>query len=130
MAGSGRTARRTTVLLRWVARIVGTLLLVVFLGRAVSEARLVLETRDYGDRIFSFGVLAALLGLVLGWSVERMGGALIVGGCLLTVGAAVVTGNAHSGWPPDAPGVAAQLFPIFVVGIIYLYVGRTRYIPI
>ena len=129
MAVSGRTARRTTLLLRWVARLVGTLLLLTFLGRAMNELRIVLEVREYGDRIFSFGVLAALFGLILGWAVERMGGALIVGGCLLAVGAVLVSGTAHPGWPPDALGLAAQLLPVFVVGILYLYVGRTRYIP-
>lgn len=127
MVTTARRARRANVALRWIARIAGTALLVHYVRYGALEAtRLATERWVYGDRIFSVGFLAMLLGVVVGWLSDRGAAVLVVGGYLLAAGAPLLGTASRPMLGGGAAEVAAVLLPFLAVGVTYGYVGRTR----
>ncbi|MFH1501647.1 MAG: hypothetical protein ABIG03_01240 [Candidatus Eisenbacteria bacterium] len=112
---------------RWLARIGGTALLLKWIRHAPHELTTLLEEQwSYGERIFSVGFLAMLLGLVAGWLSDKLGAALLIAGFLLAAGAPVLGTCSRPMLAPDALGVAVILSPFFAVGVAYAFAGRTR----
>ena len=79
----GSAARRVATAVRWLARIGGTALLVRWIHHLPYEWRVFLEEQwDYGDRLFSVGFLAMLLGVLAGWLNDKLAAALLIIGYL------------------------------------------------
>jgi hypothetical protein len=111
---------------RWIARVAGTALLFVHIRQGGQEAaRLALERWVYGDRKFSIGFLAMLLGLLVGWVSDRAAAVLLVAGYVLAAGAPLLGKTARPMIGEDATAVALALLPFLAVGIAYAYAGRT-----
>jgi hypothetical protein len=72
-----------------MARVLGLLVLLLFSRQASHEVAHLMQGRSPGDVVFSFGVLAVVAGLVVGWFVPRSGAVIIwIGsGAALTVAA-------------------------------------------
>jgi len=124
---SGRAIRRIATAVRWLARGGGVLLLVRWVSHAPYEVtRFMEEQWSYGERLFSVGFLAMLLGLVVGWLNDRLAAALLIVGYLLAAGAPVVGTCSRSMLAEDALSLAVRLLPFLVIGIAYAYAGRRR----
>ncbi len=127
MAASASTARRAAATARWLARIAGTLLLVYWIRQAAYEvAALQGEQSVYGERLFSLGFLAMMLGLLVGWVSDRIAAGLLIAGYLLAAGAPILGTSSRPELAGSAAGVALLLLPFLVVGAAYAYAGRTR----
>lgn len=124
---SGRGARRVATTIRWLARVAGVLLLVRWVPHAPYEAmRFMEEQWSYGERLFSVGFLAMLLGLVVGWVNDKLAAALLIVGYLLAAGAPVVGTCSRPMLAEDALSLAVKLLPFLVIGTAYAYAGRRR----
>lgn len=127
MTASARSARWTATAVRWLARVGGTALLLWRVQHATYElTRLLEEHWVYGERIFSVGFLAMMLGLVVGWLSDRVGAALLIAGYLLAAGAPLLGTCSRPMLAQDALGVAVVLLPFLIVGVAYAFAGRTR----
>lgn len=126
MASTQHTNRLTSTA-RWLARVGGTCLLVYWTRHAVYELAALLEERlVYGERLFSLGFLAMMLGVLVGWLSDRVGAGLLIAGYLLAAGAPVLGTSSRLMLAEDALGVARVLLPFLVVGVAYAYAGKTR----
>ena len=85
-----------------------------------------LAAMTYGDRIYSVGFLAILLGVIAGWLSYRGGAALIIAGFLLAAGAPALGTCSRPEIATDPAGTALFLLPFLIVGVVFAYVGRTR----
>ena len=114
-------------MVRWLARIAGTLLLIRHARDAVFEvAKLSAELWVFADRVYSLGFLAMVAGLVLGWVSDRAAAGLLVAGYLLTVSAPLV-GTTSQPLRAASPGqLALEFMPLLVVGVAYVYSGTRR----
>jgi hypothetical protein len=117
--------RKRSAVARWVARLAGTILIVLNYKHALYEVnRLVVQKWAYGERIFSVAFLAMLLGMVVGWWNHRFATALILSGYIL---ATIVPFVSHCPRPmlgADAQAVAVYLIPFLAVGLVYAYSGK------
>jgi hypothetical protein len=127
MVISNRSTNRSRMVVRWLARVAGTLLLVRHARDGVFEAaKLVTERWVYADRIYSIGFLAMLVGLILGWLSDRAAAGLLVAGYLLAAGAPFL-GTTSSPLPvADPAALALHLMPLLLVGLAYVYSGTRR----
>lgn len=117
--------------MRWAARVAGTALLFVHIRQGGQEAaRLASEQWVYGDRMFSIGFLAMMLGLLVGWMSDRAAAVLLVAGYVLAAGAPLLGKTTRAMIGEDAADVAQALLPFLVVGIAYVYAGRTTEPPV
>ena len=122
-----RSIRRTSVALRWIARLGGTALLVVFFSQGTYEfSRLVAQKWVYGERIFSAAFLGMLLGTMVGWRNDRLAAALLMAGYVLTAATLFLADFARPMLGADAGAVAARLLPFLIVGLVYARAGRIR----
>jgi len=127
MAASPRSARRAAAAARWLARLGGTVLLLYWMRHAVYElARLLEERWVFGERLFSVGFLAMMLGLLVGWLSDRLAAGLLIAGYLLAAGAPLLGTSSRTMLADDPPGVAFVLLPFLLVGVAYAFAGRTR----
>ena len=83
MNNVGSVSTRSVTTLRWLARIVGTLAIVVFLlffvADSVKKGRIAVES----DRILMTAfMLLAFIGLIIAWKREGIGGATALGGLI------------------------------------------------
>lgn len=127
MAAYARSASRTAAAVRWFARVGGTALLLWRIQLVAYElARLMEERWVYGERIFSIGFLAMMLGLVVGWLSDRAGAALLIAGYMLAAGAPLLGTCSRPTLAQNAWGIAVVLSPFLIVGAAYAFAGRTR----
>ena len=103
--------RQILAVARWTARVVGTAILALIVALAVGEGvpnPLALPIRE---QLLSIALVTMIVGLIVAWKWERIGGPLILGGFAFF---AIVN---H--------GVRLNLVfgPMFVVGLIYLACG-------
>ena len=78
---------------RWMARVLGFLVLLLFARQASHEVAHLAQGRSPGDAVFSFGLLAVVAGLIVGWFVARVGAVVI---WLVCATALVVAGAARA----------------------------------
>jgi len=124
---TGTAIRRLAIAVAWVARVAGTVLLFRHWRLGVDEiGQLTTVGTTYGDRIFSVGFLAMLLGLVIGWLNLRAAAALLIAGYVLAAGAPFLGTCVRPDMARTPSGVALFLLPFVIVGIAYAYAGRTR----
>ena len=124
---SNRSTRRSRTVVRWLARIAGTLLLVRHARDGVFEAaKLVAELWVFADRVYSFGFLAMLAGLILGWLSDRAAAGLLVAGYLLAVGAPLLGTTSRPLRAASAGELALEFLPVLLVGFAYVYSGTRR----
>lgn len=71
---------RAAWLTRWLARISGTLMVLLFLALIIGDGPPPLFRMDAQERAFWFGLLAIFGGLVLAWFYEGWGGLLTLAG--------------------------------------------------
>lgn len=127
MAASPHITRSIATVVRWLARVGGTILLVYWIRHATFELAVLMEEKWlYGERLFSVGFLVMMLGLLVGWLSDRAAAGLLIAGYLLAAGAPFLGTSSRSMLADDAPGVALVLLPLLVVGAAYAYAGRTR----
>ncbi|MBD3366959.1 MAG: hypothetical protein GF405_02145 [Candidatus Eisenbacteria bacterium] len=114
-----RRRRRTGGLRRWLARILGLLVLLLFARQASHEVAHLMQGRAPGDVVFSFGVLAVVAGLIVGLFTPRAGAVVIWIGAAaaLTVAAAARAAGLASGG--DLAGMVLAFGIPSVTGIIY-----------
>jgi hypothetical protein len=116
---------RSAAVVRWLARIGGTALLIMQAQQGVYEVnRLMVQKWAYGERIFSAAFLGMLIGLLVGWWNHRFAAALIIAGYVLAAGAPFVSGFTRPMIGADPPGIAYGLLPFLAVGLAYAYSGR------
>jgi hypothetical protein len=80
---SARSKRPATAL-RWTARIIGTLFVVVFVAFFVTDA-VQKETRAIESDVLpaTFSLFLAFMGLIIAWKWEGVGGLVALGGLIL-----------------------------------------------
>jgi hypothetical protein len=113
-------ARRAATAARWTARVVATVLLVVYLRQDGNALQRLMGDQPLADDLYSIGFLIMLLGLAAGWLRAELGGALIVLGLVwagLSRGLGMVSGD--MGDHEIARSVLAML-PFLVAGAFYL----------
>lgn len=124
---SGRSTSRSRSVVRWLARLTGTLLLIRHASEGVFEAaKLAAELWVFADRVYSMGFLAMLAGLLCGWLNDRAAAGLLIAGYLLTVGAPLL-GTTSRPLRAATPGdLAVEFLPLLLVGAAYVYSGTRR----
>ena len=115
MCGQIRALRRAAVS-RWVARILGTALFVLFAKQGWFEIQHLFGRQGFPDHVFSAGLVAMLAGVALAWFLEGAGGAVIlVGYVLATVPAiALALAGARDVWI-----LVIALVPFLVTGLLF-----------
>jgi len=114
---------RQAAVCRWVARILGIGLFALFAKQGWYEIQHLLGRQQLPDHVFSAGLVAMLVGIVLAWFLEGAGSVVILVGYGLAVIPAVafaLTGTA------DLWILVVSLTPFLVVGILY---RRARTLP-
>jgi hypothetical protein len=105
MATLAITTWRAAVLGRWTSRILGTLLVLLFLALLFGEGPPNPFKLTNAEKLQFLGMIALFLGLVLAWKWEGLGGLLSVGGFVLLV----ALGRSHltmwAFWSPAAVGL-------------------------
>jgi hypothetical protein len=121
----GPDIRKRSVISRWVARIAGTVLIVLNYEQVPYEInRLVVQKWAYGERIFSMAFLAMMLGMVVGWWNHRFAAVLILSGWVLATAVLFTSRFARPMLGADAKAVAVYMLPFLVVGVLYAYSGK------
>jgi len=83
MRNSDTILPNTTAAIRWIARIGGTILVIFVMGVAISENKsLKLSGLKLSDLVMTISLLVAVLGLLVGWFLEGLGGLLTIAGLL------------------------------------------------
>jgi hypothetical protein len=104
MAALAITTWRAAVLGRWTARILGTLLFLLFLALFFGEGPPNPSKLSNAEKLQFLGMIALFFGLVLAWKWEGLGGLLSVAGFVLLV----ALGRSHltmwAFWLPAATG--------------------------
>jgi hypothetical protein len=119
--------KRLAVGIGWIARLGGTILVLRYWQHGVEEIQQFrFAAMTYGDRIYSVGFLAILLGVIVGWLSYRGGAALIIAGFLLAAGAPALGTCSRPELAADPAASALFLLPILIGGVVFAYVGRTR----
>lgn len=113
--------RRPVSTLRWVARILGSLIgLMALFGVGEALTYYLERTSEITTpRVLVWvGFLLILLGCVVGWFKELAGSLLILGGVVLLVAIALLTPSEfRNAWTLSIPALP---------GLLYLYVGLAR----
>jgi len=107
---------RGAVTSRWIARVLGTALFVLFAKQGWYEIHHLLGRQQISDHALSAGIVVMLIGVVLAWFLEGAGSVLILAGyCLATVPAVAValTGT------PAVWILSVSLVPFLITGILY-----------
>lgn len=121
------TVRRVAAITRWSARVVGTGLLAYWFRHAEYEFAILMQEKwVYGERMFSLGFLAMMLGLVIGWMSDRVAAGLLIAGYILAVAAPFMGKIVRPMLSEEPLGIAIELLPLLLVGVAYAYAGRTR----
>src|ERR1039457_5735149 len=97
---------RVAVAGRWTARIVGTLLFLLFLAFFFGEGPPDLSRLTSAERLQSLCVAALLLGLVIAWKWERLGGLITVAGFAFLV---ALNANHLRMWALCVPAIAGAM---------------------
>ena len=105
-------------ILRWVARIWSILVFLFALGVMVAPDPYVVEPVPLGDWIQLGFYGLAVLGLLLAWRWEGLGGAIAIAG---VVGSGVAFGISRGYW---FPGLAIPALLVAVPGILFLVCWR------
>lgn len=103
--------RTVVILIRWIARITGSLLLFLLLAFLIGEGCPPIFGLPLPESLMLFAGIVVLLGILIAWKWEGVGGAMIVGGML----AFYAINHLVSG---RFPGGALPLF--YLPGILFL----------
>jgi hypothetical protein len=121
------TARRpTTNVTRWLARALAPVFFVLLIKQGIREVNHLLGEQSPGDHVFSIAFLMMLVGAIVGWFTEGVGGTMMVAGYVAVAAAvtiAAVTGLAE---PFDAAAMCLVTLPLFVAGVLLLRSRRRR----
>ncbi|MBN2565359.1 MAG: hypothetical protein JXB46_06580 [Candidatus Eisenbacteria bacterium] len=121
------TARRVAAIVRWSARVLGTGLLAYWFRHAEYEFAILMQEKwVYGERMFSIGFLAMMLGLVVGWMSDRVAAGLLIAGYILAVAAPFMGEIVRPTLADNPLAIGLELLPLLVIGAAYAYSGRTR----
>lgn len=98
---------------RWFARVIGLMITAFILALAVGQ-RLNLANLNAGEMTMAAALFVALVGMIVLWKWEGLGGVLVVGGLLVFyVTNYAVSGKLPGGW----------VFPLcFLPGVLSLFV--------
>ncbi|MDF7824406.1 hypothetical protein P4B35_10315 [Pontiellaceae bacterium B12227] len=107
---------KTAALCRWIARISGTLLIILILPFAI-EYKSDLLTETGGVRIFFLGTGIVMIGILVGWIRELAGGLISLGGFCLGFAALY-----------SAVGVNVFYAPLALPGVLYLASAGLRHL--
>jgi hypothetical protein len=73
----------TTLAIRWIARIGGAILIIFVVGAVMSEDKVLkLSGLKTGELVMTLSLLFAVLGLLIGWFWEGLGGLLTIAGLI------------------------------------------------
>ena len=120
----GGLARREATVLRWTARIVATVLPVIYLSQNGNVLQRLMGDQPLADDLYSIGFLIMLVGLAVGWLREEVGAALIVLGFIW---AAFSRGLGMASGALGGLEIARSLLivlPFLAVGVLYLASNR------
>lgn len=113
---------KTAQIIRWTSRILAALLaamiLLIFIGEAVAGGLGPLSVLTLREKLMMAAFSTAFLGLILGWSREKLGGWLVVGG----IAAFYLLDLAFSGTFPRGATFLLIVFP----GLLYLFSGYSN----
>ena len=105
---------RATVIARWIARITGTLVALIFLASREGGARMNLE-----HGIFLVSMAMLLLGLLLAWKWQLLGGLVPLGGFVLLV-------SIEGRRPPGVSGLYLWPVAVGVLNLLCWWILRAR----
>lgn len=113
---------KTAQIIRWTSRILAALLaamiLLIFIGEAAAGGLGPLGVLTLREKLMMAAFSTAFLGLILGWSREKLGGWLVVGG----IAAFYLLDLAFSGTFPRGATFLLIVFP----GLLYLFSGYSN----
>jgi len=114
--------KRTNRIIRWIARILAALMAAfiafMFVGNAVTDGIGSLLNLTIKESLMMIAFLIVFLGLILGWTHEKLGGWLTVGGMVLFY----ILDFAFSGTLPRG-----AFFPLIALpGLLFLVTGYSQ----
>ena len=96
---------RAAVLGRWTARVLGTLMVLLFLAFLIGEGPPNPSKLSNADRLQFLGLLALFFGLAIAWKWEGQGGLLSIAGLALIVALGRTHLTMWTFWLPAAIGL-------------------------
>lgn len=115
--GGGRGRRGAVRILRWIARIWSLVVLVVALLIVILPDRYAVYPVPLTDWVLLSFYWIAILGLLIAWRWEALGGALVIAAVL---GRAVAVYIIRGAWPFDFSSLSILAVVFVLPGILYL----------
>lgn len=109
---------RTTKILRWIARILGTLIVLFWLVVALAYGTGEPSEQGLEDIIMTILVVGTTIGILLAWKLERIGGIItLLFGIAHSIFALFASGHNH------AFAMLISGGPFIVIGILFVIVS-------